>query len=131
MNTTIRILIDENIGDPAAEELLNMSGVSGLFVGWVPILRGHPDEEVWDYAQIDDRIVVSLDDGFNKFKHPVCTHKGIIRFKTRKYDGSRIDAFRKFLLSGHRVRARDSITYLYDDGFKVETHDQIYKHRYE
>ena len=131
LNTTIRILIDEDIGDPTAEKLLALPGVSGLFVRQIANLCGHPDEEVWDYAQAEDRIVVSLDDGFNRFNYPVCTHKGIIRFKTRKYDGDRIEAFKRFLLSGHRVQAKDAITYLYDRGFKIETHDQVHEYRYE
>ncbi len=131
MNTTIRILIDENAGGVIAKELAKMSGINAVFVGDLSDLRGRSDDHVWSYAKKESRIVLSLDSDFSRFNHPVCTHHGIIRFKTRKYDPARVEAFKKFALSGHRVEARQSITYLYDDRFKIETCEGVYENKYE
>ena len=83
MNTTIRILIDENAGGVIASNFAAMSGINSIFVGDIPSLCGRSDDDVWNYAEHERRIVVSLDADFSRFNHPVCKHDGIIRFRTR------------------------------------------------
>lgn len=114
-----------------ANELAELSGVNCVFVGAKSELCGKSDEQIWKYAQRENRIVVSLDSDFSRFNHPVCTHQGIIRLKTRKYDLARIEAFKKFALSGFRAEARQAITYLYDDHCKIETCAGTSERRYE
>jgi len=73
----VRFLIDEDLSRSMAREL-NAAGYFAEDVRDVG-LRGHSDDEVYQYAQANGAILVTADLGFaNILQFPVGTNKGII-----------------------------------------------------
>lgn len=124
MNTNLRLLIDEDIQDPLADEIGRISAFNVECVRDIPSVRGKSDKEVMKYATMENRIVVTLDRGFCKSNYPICTHPGIIRIDTRcKHFTVIANAIRRYSQSGHRAKSKHAITHLSQDKCHIETAD--------
>jgi predicted nuclease of predicted toxin-antitoxin system len=131
LNTKLRLLIDESIEDPLADIVSSMSAFNVVCVRDLPDLKGKSDREVMIRAQAEDRIVLTIDAGFNKSNYPICRHEGIIRISTRcKHSSMMADSIRKFSQCGHRSEAKHSITIINQEKCTIETIDRILSHRY-
>lgn len=131
MNTKLRLLIDESIEDPLADMISSISAFNAICVRDLSDLRGKSDQEVMAHAQVEDRIVLTTDAGFNKSNYPICRHEGIIRISTRcRHSSMMADSIRRFAQCGHRSDARHSITVINQEGCTIETIDKISVHRY-
>ncbi len=83
------------------------------------------DTEVVRYATESNRIVVTTETGINHKKFKICTHHGIIVFcGGKRHQSIRAEAFRKFMLSGHRKKTRHAVTYLSEDQARIKTTDR-------
>ena len=131
MNTKLRLLIDESVEDPVADVVSRMSAFNAMCVRDLPSLKGGSDRAVMDYAQKDDRIVLTIDAHFNKTNYPICRHEGIIRISARCRTGSMVaDSIRKFAQCGHRSEAKHSITLINQDSCTIETIAEVTTHRF-
>lgn len=132
MNTNLRLLIDEHIADPLADQICRISAFNVECVRDLTTVRGKLDKDVMKYASAENRIVVTLDGGFNKSNYPICTHPGIIRIDSRcKHSSILADAIRKFSQCGHRRRAKHGITHLMEDGCRIEgADDKAFEYHY-
>ncbi len=61
----MRFLIDENLS-PRIAEMMQSQGHETFHVAEINILRGQPDEVVFDYAQSYDLVVVTRDVGMSR-----------------------------------------------------------------
>lgn len=125
MNTNLRLLIDEDIEDSLADEIMAISAFNVECVRDLVLLRGKPDREVMKYAESVDRIVLTMDGGFTKARYPICTHPGIIRIDSKcKHFTILSDVVRRFSRCGHRIKARHAITHLTRDRCHIEAADE-------
>ena len=132
MNTKLRLLIDESIEDPLADIVSSMSAFNVVCVRDLPDLKGKSDREVMLHAQAEDRIVLTIDAGFNKSNYPICKHEGIIRISTRcKHSSMMAESIRKFSQCGYRSAAKHSITIINQETCTIETIDRVWSHRYK
>lgn len=83
-----------------------------------------------EVAKQERRILVTTDRGLNERAFPICTHPGIImlRFSCR-HEPAAQRVFRKFLLSGLRKHAKDSVTYLSETEATIKGHLATTKHK--
>lgn len=126
MNTDLRLLIDEAITEPLADLIRECSGAVRIEYVRELSIRGSSDEDVVRYAKSTGRIVVTTETGMDERLYPVCTHPGIIVLGgIRRHDDFRMEIFRRFLLSGHRVRARDAVTHISERSARIVTHKEI------
>ena len=124
MNTHLRILIDEDVQDPLADEIEKIAAFNVECVRDIPTVRGKSDKEVMRYATIENRIVLTLDRGFSRVNYPICTHPGIIRIDTKcKHFTVIADVIRRYSRSGHRAKSKHAITHLAQDRCHIETSD--------
>ena len=78
---------------------------------------------VVDYARESKRIVVTTETGMNEHTFPVCTHPGIIILAGRnRHEDIQAGLFQKFLLSGHRVMAKDCVTTISEGEATIKMH---------
>jgi len=109
----LRVLIDAAVTDPLAEELMKASCLKSEYARDIPDLCDAPDDGIMEYAKRENRIVITTETAINERTFPICSHPGIIVLALRERHeaiGARI--FQRFLLSGLRKHARDSVTYL-------------------
>jgi predicted nuclease of predicted toxin-antitoxin system len=112
-----------------ARAVEKMSAIRAVYVGDMAEIRGHDDDTVMDYAKNDDRIVLTTEKRFERYK--VCTNPGIIILTVReKHEFIRKRVFQKFLRSGHRKLVKDSLTRLAQQEAAITDHSgtsKIYK----
>lgn len=123
MTTNLRLLLDEAITDVLADVIRTSS--SAINVEYVRELhiRGRSDEEVIQYAKSHRQIVVTTETGMDHRRFPVCTHSGILVLAgSRRHETAQGEAFRRFLLSGYRIKARDSITHITESEARIKSH---------
>ncbi len=75
-----------------------------------------------DFAIAERRIVVTADKGFNERAFKICEHFGIIIINTRSKHRA-APVFKRFLLSGHRNEAVESVTYINETNIRVKKHN--------
>jgi len=94
------------------------------YVRDMPTLCDATDDAIMEYAKQENRIVITTETNFNERSFPICTHPGIIVLASRqRHEAVGAQIFQRFLLSGFRKHAKDSVTYLTDDRAIVRTHD--------
>lgn len=121
MNTNLRLLIDEDVQDPIIEAILRISAFNVQCVRDLPAVQGKSDQEVIAYAKREDRIVLTLDGGYNRDRYPICTHPGIIRIDSKCKHASLIsDVIKRFSQCGQRRKAQHAITHLKRDECHIE-----------
>lgn len=124
MNTNLRLLLDEDVQDPIADEICNISAFNVECVRDLPAIQGKSDREVMAYANSKNRIVLTIDGGYTKARYPICTHPGIIRIDSKcKHSAVVCDVIRRFSLSGYRIKAQHAITHLTRDEALIEGPD--------
>lgn len=123
MNTNLRLLLDESVTDVLAEQIQSIaSGHNIEYCRDLPI-KGAADSLVVDYARKNNRIVITTETAMNQRQFPICTHPGIIVIAgKRRHESIHAGIFKKFLLSGHRVEARDAVTFLSDSEMRIKNH---------
>lgn len=123
--TDLRLLLDEAIQDDVAKEIVESSpGLKCKYVRDIAELRSKSDVEVMEYAQKDRRIVVTTEGKFDDKSFRICTHLGIIVIKARNtYRAAPL--FKKFLLSGHRKEAENSVTFVSEDAVRIKSHGNV------
>ena len=123
LSTNLRILLDEAITDPLADEIRrSSSAISVEYMRELPI-KGAKDPAVMDYAKANNRIVVTTETAFNERTFPICTHPGIIVLAGRgRHESFHAGIFRKFLLSGHRALAKEAVTYISKKTVRIKSH---------
>jgi predicted nuclease of predicted toxin-antitoxin system len=132
LNTKLRLLIDESIEDPLADFACGISAFNAACVRDLQDLRGKSDRDVMIRAQAEDRIVLTLDAGFNKSNYPICRHEGIIRIGSAcKRVSMMADSIGKFSLCGHRSAAKHSITVITKEKCMFETIDKVFSYRFK
>jgi hypothetical protein len=129
LSTKIPLLIDEAVPGPLAAAISSSSGISSVqYVRDIRVsafnnARSVSDEQVVEYAKKRGQVVVTTETGINEKSFPICQHKGIIVFcGARRHDENRAEMFKKFLLSGERAKALDSVTYLSESKVRIKTH---------
>jgi predicted nuclease of predicted toxin-antitoxin system len=116
-------LLDEAVTAKLADQLkanqnLNVRDIKDLQ------LSGYSDEEVVAFAKSDNRIVITVETGLNERSFPICTHPGIIVIGGKsRHEDIQAECFKKFMLSGHRVEAKDSVTYINSAEMKIKKHN--------
>jgi predicted nuclease of predicted toxin-antitoxin system len=131
LNTKLKLLVDESVDDPVADSISKMPAFNAIFVRELDALRGKSDKAVMAHAQEQERIVLTMDDGFNRNNYPVCRHHGIIRIKTKcKHSMIVTEAIQKFVRCGRRVLARHAITDISQGKATIETTEGIREIRY-
>src|ERR1700733_8188231 len=75
LNTDLRLLIDGDLEDSVAEKIRPISAFNVECVRDFVTLKGKSDKEVivMVYAKENDRIIITMDGGFNKTNYPICT----------------------------------------------------------
>jgi len=123
LSTNLRLLLDEAITDPLARLIRESSSAINVeYMRELPI-RGATDHRVIEYALQESRIVVTTETGMNHKTFPVCSHAGIIVITGKsRHESFQADLFRRFLLSGRRQEAKDSITFLTDREVRIKSH---------
>lgn len=87
------------------------------------MLKGKDDVSVMEHAKQERRILVTTETGISEKSFPICTHSGIIIFTVRsRHEAIRGRVFSRFLRSGFRKYAMDSVTYLRQHEALVKTH---------
>jgi predicted nuclease of predicted toxin-antitoxin system len=125
LNTSLRLLVDEDIEDPLADQIQNISAFNVECVRDLIHVRGKPDHEVMVYAGTVKRIVLTMDGGYTKTRFPICTHPGIIRIDSKcKHFSVVSDIVRRFSQCGHRTKAKHAITHLTQDRCRIESADE-------
>ena len=125
MGNDLRILVDASVEGPTAKELMETSSLKAKYVCDLPELKDKDDSAVMDFAVSERRIVVTTDKGFNEKAFKICEHFGIIIINTRSKHRA-APAFKRFLLSGHRKHAVESVTYINETNIRVKKHnDQV------
>jgi len=124
LSSNLRLLIDASVSDVVADEICAYSAVKAERVNQLSIREAN-DEAVVRYAISKRLIVVTTDTGLNHVSFPVCTHPGIIVLSgRRRHEAIHAGLFKKFMLSGNRSYANDTVTYLTDRLMRVVTHDE-------
>jgi predicted nuclease of predicted toxin-antitoxin system len=81
-----------------------------------------PDKTVVEYANKEDRIVVTTETGMNHRAFKICTHPGIIVLAGKhRHEVIHADIFKKFVLSGHRAEACHAVTFLNANEARIKT----------
>ena len=122
LNTNLRLLLDECVTNPLAEMLKGLS--SALNVEYLRDLglSGIEDHDVMQLAIQKNRIVVTTETGLNHKKFKICRHPGIIVIGGRhRHETAQANAFRKFMLSGHRSKTNHAVTFLSETEARIKT----------
>jgi predicted nuclease of predicted toxin-antitoxin system len=123
LNTNLRLLLDEAVTEPLAKLIRESSSAVNVEYIRELSIRGATDKDVVDYARQHQRIVVTTETGMNHKTFPVCQHPGIIVLAgKRRHESIQAGIFQRFLLSGHRKEAEDSVTFLTDKEMRVKKH---------
>jgi predicted nuclease of predicted toxin-antitoxin system len=123
LSTNLRLLLDESVTDPLAEQIRGSSHSLNIEYCRDLSICGAPDPAVIQYARDHARIVVTTETGMNHKSFPVCTHPGIIVLAGKhRHESVHAGIFRKFLLSGHRKESKDAVTYLSENEMRVKKH---------
>ena len=121
MSTDLRFLIDEAVPDPLARAIQEISAIKSLYARDLPEVAGKDDQAIMDFANKENRIVFTIESKFKDF--PVCTHPGIIILTVReRHESIRQRVVAKFMRSGFRKYAKDSLTSLSTDQAQIEDH---------
>lgn len=89
------------------------------------IMSGESDARVMDYARKQERILVTTETGINHRNFKICTHPGIIVLKgSKRHESMQAESFKKFMLSGHRSKAKHAVTYISQSEAKILTRNQ-------
>jgi len=125
LTTKLRVLLDEDISGVVASAVADYSGLLSVkYVWYMPGFKGTDDPPLLKYADEENRVLITVDTGFNHRNYPPCTHKGIIRITTRnKYAAIQDGVLKRFLLSGHRVEVKNCVAYVSDGQAIIHTHD--------
>ena len=123
MATKLRLLLDECLQGPLAEEIAKYSSLNVEWINDTLMANcGFEDEGVIAYARSERRIVVTPEGRLNEKKFKICTHPGIVVFKAaRRHEAVKAGMFRDLILSGVRSRCRHSVTYLKLDDTRTRT----------
>jgi hypothetical protein len=123
LSNDLRLLLDEAITDPLAEVIEATSSAINVEVVRKIHLRGSDDDSVVRYATKNRRIVVTTEGGMDHRRFPPCTHAGIIVLAgARRHEQFHATLFRRFLLSGRRVEARDAVTFITQNSVRIRDH---------
>jgi predicted nuclease of predicted toxin-antitoxin system len=114
LTTKLRLLLDECLQGPLAEEIAKFSSLN---VEWITNTLlgncGFADENVVAYARQERRIVVTAESRLNERKFIICTHPGILVFKaTKRHEAIKAQMFSTLIKSGIRVKCKHAVTYL-------------------
>ena len=121
LNTDLRLLIDEDLEDSVADKIKSISAFNVECVRDFVTLKGKSDKEVMVYAKENNRIILTMDGGFNKTNYPICTHPGIIHIDSRcKHHQTVGELISKFARGGHRIESKHAITHLTMDSYQIE-----------
>lgn len=116
------MLIDEAVTDRLAALISDHPSLNVEYVRKLRI-KGAKDQPVIDHASADQRIVFTTDEGMNERRHKPCTHKGIIILAcASRYEPNQAEIFKRFLLSGIRAKARDSVTHITEREIRIVSH---------
>lgn len=116
----LKILIDEQIPNDLAEQLLEHPSLRAEYVRHMPNLKGRDDSVLMEYARGCERIMVTAESGINERTFPICTHPGIIIFSSRRrHSDIHADIFRRFMCSGHRKDAAHHVLYLSSGSVRI------------
>lgn len=115
MTTSLRLLLDECLVQPLADDIKTLS--RSLKVEYVndSLLRniGFADSRLVNYARKQRRIVVTTEGRLNERQFQICTHPGIIVIKaTKRHAALKSRMFRDLVRSGNRKRCNHAVTYL-------------------
>jgi predicted nuclease of predicted toxin-antitoxin system len=123
LTTKLRILIDEAVTDPLAREMMDAACLNAQYIRDIPSMVGATDAAVMECAKESNRIVVTTETGINEKTFKICSHPGIIILATKdRHESIQAKLFQRFLLSGFRKHAKDSVTYLTTKNAIVKTH---------
>jgi predicted nuclease of predicted toxin-antitoxin system len=123
LSNHLRLLLDEAITQPLADEIRKSPSVNAEYIRDLPI-KGAPDSKVMEYAKSESRIVVTTEGNMNHKSFPVCTHPGIIVLcGAKKHESFQAGMFQRFLLSGHRRYAKDAVSFLSEKQIRIKAHD--------
>jgi predicted nuclease of predicted toxin-antitoxin system len=127
LTTKLRVLLDEDISGALASAIGDFSGLLSVqYVCDMPGFSGTKDPPLLKYADENNRVLVTIDTGFNHRRCPPCTHKGIIRITTRnKHEGIQGGVLKRFLQSGYRGKVKNCVTYVSERKAIVHTHDGV------
>jgi xylan 1,4-beta-xylosidase len=78
LSTKLRLLIDADVDPALVKRIAEHSAFNVKYAREIEGLRS--DDDVMDYANRDERLVLTLDADFNRHNYRICTHNGIIRF---------------------------------------------------
>ena len=113
MATDLRLLLDECLKHELADEIKKWSAVNAVWVNDSVILPSTEDDALMAEARSPNRILVTEESRLDERKFKICTHPGIIIFTAKKrHSATKADIFRCLMLSGHRKRAKKSVTIL-------------------
>jgi predicted nuclease of predicted toxin-antitoxin system len=111
---SLKVLIDEQIPNGLATQLLEHPSLRGAYVRNMPSLKGREDKIIMNYACESGSILITAESGINEKTFPICTHPGIIIFSSRlRHQDLHADIFQRFMRSGHRKLAAHHVLYLY------------------
>lgn len=130
MSTDLRILIDEMVPAELVRAIEGISALRSLYARDVPELISQDDDIVVAYAKNENRIIFTLERRFEKYGVCKGDHVGIIILTVaERHEAVRRRVFEKFIRSGHRTRASDSITRVSQGKAVVRNHtgNQIYR----
>jgi predicted nuclease of predicted toxin-antitoxin system len=122
LTTNLRLLLDECITNPLAEMLKESSAALNIEYVREIGMSAASDSEVMDYANKENRIVVTTETGINHVKFKICTHPGIIVLSGKhRHESIQAGTFRKFILSGRRTEACHAVTFLTPNEARIKT----------
>jgi predicted nuclease of predicted toxin-antitoxin system len=123
LTSNLRLLLDEAVTNPLAQMIRESSSALNIqYVRELPGVAGTEDKNVVAYAKKEDRIVVTTETGINHRKFRICTHPGIIVLGGKhRHETIHAEAFKNFLLSGHRQQANHAVTFVTEKQVRIKT----------
>jgi len=120
LTTKLRLLIDADVDPALVKRIAEHAAFNVKYAREIEGLRS--DDDVMNYANRDERLVLTLDADFNRHNYRICTHHGIIRFTCRsRHSLVLAEAFQRFANSGHRSKSKHAITFLTERWCEIET----------
>jgi predicted nuclease of predicted toxin-antitoxin system len=128
----LRVLLDEDISGVLASAIDDYSGLLSVeYVCDMPGFSGTKDPNLLQYADQDNRVLITIDTDFNHKSCPPCTHKGIIRITTRnKHEAVQGGVLKRFLQSGYRVKVKNCVAYLSNGKVIIHSHDGMTEYQF-
>jgi len=130
LSTNLRILLDESVTDVLAQQFKAMPALNVEYCRELAI-KGVSDPEVIAYAKKHRRITVTTETAMDHRSFPVCTHPGIIVMAgNNRHEAIHAENFKRFLLSGHRKKTRDAVSFLSGSAIRIRSHKGSYTYQF-